>query len=82
MEKCLADIKSWMIDARLLINDDKTKVLVIVTLCRILMLKVKARTRHAYTLKPKLNSLTKNSVFLGTVSGNKLIFFLAVLRKR
>ena len=54
MEKCLADIQSWMIDARLLINDDKTKVLVIVTLFRILTLKVKARTGHAYTLKPKI----------------------------
>ena len=27
MEKCLADIQSWMIDERLLINDDKTEVL-------------------------------------------------------
>ena len=51
MEKCLADIQSWMIDERLLINDDKTKVLLIVILRRILMLKVKARTSHAYTFK-------------------------------
>ena len=39
MEKCLADIQSWMIDERLLINDDKTEVLYL-TLRGILMLKV------------------------------------------
>ena len=44
MKKCLADIQSWMIDERLQINDDKTEVLLIVTLRRILVLKVKART--------------------------------------
>jgi len=49
--KCIADIQSWMIDDRLLINDDQTEVLLIVTVRRILMLKVKAGTRHAYTLK-------------------------------
>ena len=51
MEKCIADIQSWMIDDRLLINDEKTEVLLIVTVGRILMLKVKASTRHAYTIK-------------------------------
>ena len=51
MEKCIADIQSWMIDDRLLINADKTEVLLIVTVSRILMLKVKAGTRHAYTIK-------------------------------
>ena len=51
IENCIADIQSWMIDDRLLINDDKTEVLLIVTVRRILMLKVKAGTRHAYTLK-------------------------------
>ena len=67
MKKCIADIQSWMIDDRLLINDDKTEVLVIVIVRRILMLKVKAGKRHAYTLK---------QIYFSTVSGSKLKLFL------
>ena len=67
MEKCLADIQSWMIDERLLINDDKTGVLYL-TLRGILMLKVKARTRHAYTLKQKIVK-------------QKIVYFLARLNE-
>ena len=31
MERCIADIRSWMINDRLLLNDDKTEVLLIGT---------------------------------------------------
>ena len=74
MEKCLADIQSWMIDERLLINDDKTEVLY----CDSSQdFDAKGESTYATRLHFKTkNSLAKNSLFLGTVSGNKLIFFL------
>ena len=69
MEKCIADIQSWMIDDRLLTNDDKTEVLY----CDSSQdFDAKGEGTHAIRLHFK----TKNSLFLGTVSGNKLIFFL------
>ena len=51
MEKCIADIQSWMIDDRLLINDDKTEVLFIVTCPQDFDAKGESKHRHAYTIK-------------------------------
>ena len=31
MEKCIADVRSWMINDKLMLNDDKTELLVIGT---------------------------------------------------
>ena len=31
MEKCIADVRSWMINDKLMLNDDKTEFLVIGT---------------------------------------------------
>ena len=35
MERCIADIRSWMINDRLLLNDDKTEVLLTGTQCQL-----------------------------------------------
>ena len=67
MEECIRDLRKWLIDGRLLLNDDKTEFLVIGTRQQLNKLSPLSLQVRDYKIDPSLSARN-----LGTIIDNSL----------
>ena len=63
MEDCIKDIRNWLIEGRLLLNDDKTEFLVIGTRQQLNKLSPSVLHVGDHTIDPSVNVRNLGSIF-------------------